>query len=150
MPCLKHPSWCSTSVWCLVGSSSVLPQTNLAAKSHSSLLVSFRWVARTYLQVTKTIPQCFCKQGRFCIPLSEPNEQTWILSLLFQSILGVATAFSPNFYVFTILRFFVGALEQVCKKQVFFWRTGFHDDYWWFLGALRMKTKMLLCSRVST
>ncbi len=46
---------------------------------------------------------------------------------LFQSIIGVGTAFSPNFYVFMILRFFVGALEQV--REYWLVNQGIANDF---------------------
>lgn len=42
------------------------------------------------------------------------RKKSFITALLLQAFLGSLTAASPNFVIFTLLRFFVGALEQVC------------------------------------
>jgi len=41
------------------------------------------------------------------------RKRTFVTSLVVQAVVGSVTALSPNFYVFTALRFIVGALEQV-------------------------------------
>jgi len=41
------------------------------------------------------------------------RKKTFISALVIQAVIGCVTAASPNFYVFTALRFLVGALEQV-------------------------------------
>jgi MFS family permease len=41
------------------------------------------------------------------------RKKSFIFALVAQAFIGCATAASPNFYVFTVLRFLVGALEQV-------------------------------------
>jgi len=46
------------------------------------------------------------------------RKRSFIFALVTQAIVGCATAASPNFYVFTILRFIVGALEQVLIAMV--------------------------------
>lgn len=41
------------------------------------------------------------------------RKKSFVFALVAQAIVGCVTAASPNFYVFTILRFIIGALEQV-------------------------------------
>ena len=41
------------------------------------------------------------------------RKKPFVAALVIQAIVGAVTAVSPNFYVFTVLRFIVGALEQV-------------------------------------
>lgn len=41
------------------------------------------------------------------------RKKIFIGSLLGQAVVGSFTALSPNFYLFAVLRFFVGAFEQV-------------------------------------
>ena len=41
------------------------------------------------------------------------RKKAFVAALMTQALVGCATAASPNFYVFTALRFIVGALEQV-------------------------------------
>jgi len=41
------------------------------------------------------------------------RKKPFVAALVIQAIVGGVTAASPNFYVFTVLRFIVGALEQV-------------------------------------
>jgi len=41
------------------------------------------------------------------------RKKSLVSALVIQAVVGSATAVSPNFYVFTVLRFIVGALEQV-------------------------------------
>ena len=41
------------------------------------------------------------------------RKKCFVFSCVAQAIVGSLVALSPNFYVFTALRFVVGALEQV-------------------------------------
>ena len=41
------------------------------------------------------------------------RKKSFVAACVLQSVVGSVTAASPNFYVFMILRFFVGALEPV-------------------------------------
>jgi len=41
------------------------------------------------------------------------RKKSFVAALVIQAVVGCATAFSPDFYLFTALRFIVGALEQV-------------------------------------
>jgi len=41
------------------------------------------------------------------------RKKPFVAALVIQAVVGALTAASPNFYVFAVLRFIVGALEQV-------------------------------------
>jgi len=45
------------------------------------------------------------------------RKRTFIAALVSQALIGCGTAAAPNFYVFTALRFVVGALEQVPDRS---------------------------------
>jgi len=45
------------------------------------------------------------------------RKKAFVSALVLQAVIGSVTAASPNFYVFTALRFIVGALEQVLTRQ---------------------------------
>lgn len=54
--------------------------------------------------------------GALCLtPISDKIGRKWvILSFLWiQGVIGIVTAFSDNYIVFTVLRFFIGALNMV-------------------------------------
>lgn len=54
--------------------------------------------------------------GALCLtPLSDKFGRKWvILSFLWiQGVIGIATAFSSNYIMFTVLRFFIGLLNMV-------------------------------------
>ena len=46
------------------------------------------------------------------------RKKAFVSALLVQCVAGCLTAFSPNLVVFTILRFIVGACEQVSLSHV--------------------------------
>jgi len=41
------------------------------------------------------------------------RKKSFVTALVIQALVGCLAAASPNFYVFTVLRFIVGAMEQV-------------------------------------
>jgi len=51
-----------------------------------------------------------------CTSLSDKfgRKPIFLISNWAMVIVGVANAFSPNYYVFSVLRFFSGILEEVC------------------------------------
>ena len=49
------------------------------------------------------------------------RKKSFVAALVIQAVVGCATAFSPDFYLFTALRFIVGALEQVGGSVVTRW-----------------------------
>ena len=73
---------------------------------------------RAYLKdLTQTIMTVGMMFGALiCTSLSDKfgRKPIFLISNWVMVIMGVASVFSPNYYVFTVLRFFSGILVQVC------------------------------------
>jgi len=53
-----------------------------------------------------------------CTTLSDKfgRKPVFLFSQWAMVVVGAANAFAPNFYVFTVFRFFVGVFQQVCQS----------------------------------